>query len=380
MKTYNIQLIFDNNEDKQSLIKSLSLKKDAFNIISKIRFGMKTCNGLMPLHQRCYKIIRDEFPSIPSQFVIKAEQDVCAKYKSLRSNFHKITEPVETDRLNIQLDTRIYTWVDDTHNAIKLTTCNGRITAKLSKYDKSNELFSKYKLKDPSLFVKDNDVFLSVVFDDTVPFQDNKQCIGVDLGLKRLVSTSEGIIIKGNEFNKTKRKIRWNKRKLQSHKSHSAKIKRNKLRRREYHFSKNYIHNVVNNILITKANTIVIEDLSKIKSKSKGRRFNNRNSQMPYFLLRNILTYKAAALGKRVVSVNPHYTSQLDHRGLDNGIRKGCRYYGLDKVVLDADLNAANNITFRYDKEHSISCSALDGQAVVNQPIVPVSREQAQLL
>ena len=44
--------------------------------------------------------------------------------------------------------------------------------------------------------------------------------------------------------------------------------------------------------------------------------------------------------------------------------------YGLDKVVLDADLNAANNITFRYDKEHSISCSALDGQVVVNQPIV----------
>ena len=208
MKTYNIQLIFYNNESRQSLIKSLSLKRDAFNIISKIRFGMKTCNGLMPLHQRCYRMIRDQFPSIPSQFVIKAEQDVVAKYKSLRSNFHKITEPVETDRLNIQLDTRIYTWTDDNHDAIKLTTCDGRITAKLSKYQKVNELFEKYELKDPSLFVRDNDVFLSVVFDDTASFEDNKKCIGVDLGLKRLASTSEGIIIKGNEFNRTKRKIR----------------------------------------------------------------------------------------------------------------------------------------------------------------------------
>ena len=380
MKTYNIQLIFYNNESRQSLIKSLSLKRDAFNIISKIRFGMKTCNGLMPLHQRCYRMIRDQFPSIPSQFVIKAEQDVVAKYKSLRSNFHKITEPVETDRLNIQLDTRIYTWTDDNHDAIKLTTCDGRITAKLSKYQKVNELFEKYELKDPSLFVRDNDVFLSVVFDDTASFEDNKKCIGVDLGLKRLASTSEGIIIKGNEFNRTKRKIRWNKRKLQSHKSHSARTKRTNLRRREYHFSKNYIHNVVNHLLTTKANTIVIEDLTKIKSKSNGRRFNNRNSQMPYFLLRNILTYKAAALGKRVVSVKPHYTSQLDHRGLDNGVRKGCRYYGLDKVVLDADLNAANNITFRYDKEHSISCSALDGQVAVKQPIVSNIRRQAPTL
>ena len=134
MKTYNIQLIFDNDEDKQSLVKSLSLKRDAFNIISKIRFGMKSCNGLMPLHQRCYKMVRDQLPMLPSQFVIKAEQDVVAKYQSLRSNFHKITEPVATDRLNIQLDTRIYTWVDDTHDAIKLTTCNGRITAKPVSY------------------------------------------------------------------------------------------------------------------------------------------------------------------------------------------------------------------------------------------------------
>ena len=368
MKTYNIQLIFADDEDRQSLIKSLSLKRDAFNIISKIRFGMKSCNGLMPLHQRCYKMVRDQLPMLPSQFAIKAEQDVVAKYQSLRSNYHKITEPVETDRLNIQLDKRIYTWIGK--DAIKLTTCNGRITAKLSKYDKVNELFSKHELKDPSLFVRDDRVFLSVVFDDTIPFKDNKQCVGVDLGLKRLASTSEGIITKGNEFNRTKRKIRWNKRKLQSHKSHSARVKRTNLRRREYHFSKNYIHNVVNHLLTTKANTIVVEDLTKIKSKSKGRRFNNRNSQMPYFLLRNILTYKASALGKRVVIVKPHYTSQLDHRGLDNGVRKGCRYYALDKVVLDADLNAANNITFRYDKEHSISCSALDGQVVVNQPIV----------
>jgi IS605 OrfB family transposase len=368
MKTYNVQLIFENDEDKQSLIKSLSLKRDAFNIISKIRFGMKSCNGLMPLHQRCYKMVREQLPMLPSQFVIKAEQDVVAKYKSLRSNCHKITEPVETNRLNIQLDTRIYTWIGQ--DAIKLTTCNGRITAKLLKYNKVNELFSKYKLKDPSLFVRDDRVFLSIVFDDTTTFQDNKKCIGVDLGLKRLASTSEGIIIKGNEFNRTKRKIRWNKRKLQSHKSHSTRVKQTKLRRREHHFSKNYIHNVVNHLLTTKANTIVIEDLTKIKSKFKGRRFNNRNSQMPYFLLRNILTYKAASLGKQVVIVNPHWTSQLDHRGLDNGVRKGCRYYGLDKVVLDADLNAANNITFRYDKEHSISCSALDGQVAVNQPIV----------
>ena len=376
MKTYNVKLLFEKDEDRQSIINSLALKRTAFNIISEIRFGMKTCNGIMPLHQRCYRKVREQLPELPSQFVIKAEQDVIAKYKTIRANHHKIDEPVITNRLNIQLDKRIYTWIGN--DAIKLTTAYGRITAKLSKYDKVNELFEKYELQDPSLFVRNDKVFLSIVFDDTTkPIKGNK-CIGVDLGLKRLVATSEGNIIKGNEFNKHKRKLRFNKRKLQNKCSHSARTKLNKLKRKEYNFSKNYIHHAVNNILTTSANVIVIEDLSKIKSKSKGHRFNNRNSQMPYFTLKTILTYKAIALGKRVEIVKPHFTSQLDFRGLENGKRKGCRYFGIDGKVLDADLNAANNIGLRHNK-HSITCSALDGQAKVNWPIVPVSREQAPM-
>ena len=379
MKTYNVKLIFANDDDKTSVIESLTLKQKAFNEISKVRFEMKKCNGIMPLHQRCYEKIRKQFPTLPSQFVIKAEQDVIAKYKTLRSNKHKIEKPVTTDKLNIQLDKRIYKWIGN--DSLKLTTCNNRIIAKLSLYDKVKDLLSLYKMKDPSLVVKNNDVYVSLVFDDTTAFQDNNSSIGIDLGLKRLVSTSEGTIIKGNEFNTHKRKIRWNKRKLQSklNKSHSARTKHKKLRKKETNFSRNYIHNVTNIILKTKSNTIVMEDLSKIKSKSKGRRFNNRNSQMPYFALRTILTYKASALGKRVVIVNPHYTSQLDYRGLDNGVRKGCRYYGIDGKVLDADLNAANNILLRFDK-HSISCcKALDGQAVVNQPIVGINFRQAPM-
>ena len=232
MKTYNIKLIFEKDEDKQSLINSLALKREAFNVISTIRFGMKTCNGIMPLHQRSYDLVRKQFPDLPSQFVIKAEQDVISKYKTLRSNHHKIEEPVKTNRLNIQLDKRIYTWVGQ--DAIKLTTMDGRIIAKLSKYDKVNELFEKFPLQDPSLFVRDNNVFLSVVFDDTTKPLKGTKTIGIDLGLKRLIATSEGNIVKGNDFNKHKRKIRWNKRKLQSHNSHSSRVKRTKLRRREY--------------------------------------------------------------------------------------------------------------------------------------------------
>ena len=229
------------------------------------------------------------------------------------------------------------------------------------------------------LTAADNNVFLSVVFDDTTKPLKGTKTIGIDLGLKRLIATSEGNIVKGNDFNKHKRKIRWNKRKLQGKLSHSARTKLKTLRRREYHFSKNYTHHIVNDLLTTSANILVLEDLSKIKSKSKGKRFNNRLSQVPFFTLKTILTYKALALGKRVELVSPHYTSQLDFRGLDNGKRKGCRYYAIDGKVLDADLNASNNIGLRYNK-HSITCSALDGQVKVKSPIVSVSQRQAPTL
>jgi transposase len=68
-----------------------------------------------------------------------------------------------------------------------------------------------------------------------------------------------------------------------------------------------------------------------------------------------------------VETVKPHYTSQMDSRGLENG--KGCRYVGVDGKVLDADINAANNIRNRYLQLPSSKCKNLmEGQALVNEP------------
>ena len=91
-----------------------------------------------------------------------------------------------------------------------------------------------------------------------------------------------------------------------------------------------------------------MEDLSGIKTKNRGKRFNNKQAQVPYFDLRRILTYKAPLQGKIVVTVNPYYTSQDDYRNLERGKRKGCRYYAIDGKVFDADWNASINIANRY--------------------------------
>jgi IS605 OrfB family transposase len=337
------------------------------------------------LHDKCYYKVKEAVPNIPSQFIIKAEQDVIAIYKTIKSNKHRLEVPATKKSLSIQLDKRIYKWIDKTN--IKITTLNKQAICSFNEYKKLKEL-DWSKLKDPKLFYKNGQFYLSLIFDIKKEFVDNNKILGIDLGLRRLVSTSNGDIIKGNKFNGHKRKLRWNKRKLQSKikKSHSARIKLNKLKRKELNFSKNYIHNVTKNILVNnKENIIVLEDLSKIKVKNKGKRFNNRLSQIPFFNFQTILSYKAQLVGKRVETVNPSYTSQIDHRGLVGGKRTGCRYYGSDGIVLDADVNAAINIGTRYKEnknyiKHFVSCgNVLDGQVKVNSPIVSVSQGQAHI-
>jgi len=61
----------------------------------------------------------------------------------------------------------------------------------------------------------------------------------------------------------------------------------------------------------------------------------------------------------------------MDSRGLENGKRvKGtCRYVGVDGKILDADINAANNIRNRYLQLPYSKCKNLmEGQAIVNEP------------
>ena len=220
-----------------------------------------------------------------------------------------------------------------------------------------------------------------------IPLSEN-YCIGVDLGIKRTATTSEGLFIIDKNYLKQRRKIRYLKRCLNSikkenihklKKGNSARKHLKKVKRHEANLSKNYIHHVVNKVIETNANTIIIEDLSKIKRENKGVKFNNRQSQVPYFMLKQILKYKAQALGKRVETVNPAYTSKDDYRGIEKGIRKGCRYYASDGKVFDADLNAAINIGQRWGNKNKLPVSFVipsdgkykpNGQASVNKPNV----------
>jgi IS605 OrfB family transposase len=379
---YPVKLTFASQEEKGKILKTLEMQRFAFNEASKVRFSMMKKNSIIELHQLFYSDFRKKNPNILADIVVSAQNDCLASYKTIKSNKQKIESPVFKKGLSIHLNKNLCKFTKLDKSEIKLSAIGGkRITAKLDLYSRTLEYIKKYDMKHPSLYVKDGEIYLGLVFDvKQAVFNEKETGVGIDLGIRRIAATSEGKIYQDKGHLKRKRAIRFLKRKLrsvaQTKKSKSAKRRLKKLRRKEHNQTKNFVHHLSKKILTdTQANVIILEDLSKIKERKGKRKYQNINkiSQVLFYQIKQFLTYKAPLYGKRVEVINPANTSKIDWRtGQKDGVRNGCRYYGKDGIVLDAELNAANNIAMRSKLPASSLnlCQGLDGQAVVNRLIV----------
>lgn len=381
--TYNTKLIFNNKIDTNKIVEMLNSQLFVWNECSKVKFSSVTKNSIVELHSKFYKSFRENNLHIPSQIVISAEQSVLSSYRTIKSNKHKIKEAITKKNPAMRLDKRSYSYKNGIFSIISL---DKRVKCKPFIFPKLQELMSKYTFCDPLLFVRNDEVWIALTFNVPDLLPTNKLAIGVDLGCVNLAATSEGNLYKESSFNARKRQLRHIKLSLKSKGTKSSRKHLNKLRRKEHNINKNLTHHLANKIINdTNADVIVLENLKSLKVKKHKYHNKNRISQVPMFELRRILTYKALLNNKQVITVNPSYTSQIDHRtGKIDGERIGGRYIGNDGKILHADINAACNIGLR----SKLPCSIRNyyaGQATVNSPIVcksSANREvlQAQLL
>lgn len=379
MLCYNTKII---TNDKQFLIDTLCQVKDLYNYISNIMFNTDNWNELSykDIHHLVYNKARANFPNLPAQIVIRLERNVLANYKSVNSNKHTINKSITCKQPCLQLDKRLYNRFTQTSIDLFSSTKYKLCKATFVLYPKLIELLSKYEACDPALFVRNNELYISIKFNVPSPLTKGSDTVlGVDRGIRRLITTSDGLVIKGTEFQKHKRKINYLKRCLQSKGTKSAKRKLKKLNKKERNFSKNYCHLVVNELLKTDKDIIVLENLKNIKKNTSKHKENNVKrtshnrmfSQIPLYELERILTYKAQHIGKRVATVSPYMTSQNDCRGLKDGTRSGVRYYTVDGLQLDADINASINIANRYLKHLTVTYPArvvYVSRLLVNKP------------
>jgi len=386
MLTYNIEL--DCSADSFQKIKQiLELNCIVWNNLSDVYFNVIKKRNRKLLHDKTYFNIREKHPEIPAQVIIRAENDVLATYRSIKSNKHNITKPALKENLSMRLDKRLYRI---SGNSIFVTTTEKRVELKFKLYNKVIELFNKYEYGDPLIFIRNNKIYLSVPFknNEFVAEKPNDICVGIDLGMKNIAATSEGIIYKDKDFLARRRKLRFLKRQLKSKGTKSALKHKKKLRNKELNQSNDFSHRLTNAILKdTEANVIVLEDLKHIKKKTckknnkkfnnkiVERTFNNRWSQIPVRKIQTTLEYKAVLHKKRICYVNPANTSQINSlTNKKDGIRNKGRYMCEDNKTLHSDINASINIANRsklpLSGDNVERQKALFGQAVVNRPIV----------
>lgn len=363
--------------DTSELKRLLELHRIAFNHASKEQFPEQR-NSLVVLHSKVYKNVRKQYPEIPSQVVIKAEQECLSAYRSAKSNKHK-KKLIEKKNLSMRLDKRLYSIPDKF--SIRITTLGKRQTYKFVVYPRLKELLEKYSYQDPLIYEDNGKIYISLPFENKQPQVKQRLALGVDVGMRRSAAMSDGRILIDRKFEGQKRQLRHLKDTLKSVGTKSARKKLLKLRHKEHNKNQNQTHLIANEVLKTNADTICLENLKSIKVKQHKYQNKRAISQVPLYELRRVITYKAENAGKTVTLVCPSYTSQRDSiTGKIDGERRGCRYYSKTGLVLDSDINAAINIGKMSKLPVSQTTNLTYGQASVNTPNVCKSREKSYAL
>ncbi|QGA68163.1 RNA-guided endonuclease InsQ/TnpB family protein [Sulfolobus sp. E11-6] len=187
------------------------------------------------------------------------------------------------------------------------------------------------------------------------PMPSNGRRVGIDVGVEKLVTTSDGIVIENPKvFDKIEKKIRLVQRILSRKKKGSKNYEKTRVKLAKLHeHAKNVMNDYIHKIttwLVEQYDEIYVEDLETKqmveRPKSKTLRKHILHSNFSLFL--HHLSYKAERAGRRVVKVDPRNTSRMCAKCgyVRNDLTLKDRVFVCPKCgwVADRDYNASLNI------------------------------------
>jgi putative transposase len=185
--------------------------------------------------------------------------------------------------------------------------------------------------------------------------------LGIDLGLNNLVTTSDGLIVKGGVV---KTINQWYNKQLAYYRSiatnqnqHFTTQRIQRLHRVRLNRLHDIFHQIsrriINYCLKQNIATLVIGYNPQWKQHCKlEKRIKQSFIQVPFLKLIQMLEYKAMHVGLTVVRVNEAYTSQqcsqCSYIAKQNRISRGAFFCQRCGIQLNADINAARNIFQRF--------------------------------
>jgi len=183
-----------------------------------------------------------------------------------------------------------------------------------------------------------DETYINQIFEKDLPLkQSNGKTVGLDLGYKKLIVSSEKEFL-GIEMEVIYKKI--------SNKVQGSKAFKKALTERD-----NLINYHTNKLDLQGVSILVVEDLINVKHKSKlGTKFNNKLQRWSYLKTNDKLNRMCELRGITLVKVSPAYTSQTcskcgaTHKESRQGEIFKCVECGFQ---IDADYNASINIRNR---------------------------------
>lgn len=227
------------------------------------------------------------------------------------------------------------------------------------------------KVKTLSLVRDGRKWWVIAVYDNTPePLEPTGQSVGVDVGIARFATLSNGEIIENPRFLRT---VGAELADLQTRFNAGGKKSKNlrrairKLHRKVKNQRLDFHHQTARR-LVNNYDLIAVEDLNvkgmgkRVKAKPDTENpgqylpngaaaktgLNRSIADVGWAQFRTILTAKAANAGRVAIAVNPSYTSQTCHACQQRGTRPTqADFYCAEHGRIDADLNGARNILGR---------------------------------
>ena len=198
--------------------------------------------------------------------------------------------------------------------------------------------------------------YLSILVDGSLThngLKDTNNVIGIDLGIKDFVITSEGEVFNNLHFKKKESKMlkrlqkQLSRKQKGSNNRNKARIKLAKLYKKINDQKQYYLHSVSNS-LINENQVICMEDLN-VNGMLKNHKLAESIQEMNFGEFRRILEYKAKWYNRHMVFVNRFYPSSktCNHCGyINKQLKLSDRQWICPECgqIIDRDYNAALNI------------------------------------
>ena len=361
--------LYPNKEQEQTLNKTLGCYRFVYNHMLALKQQEYNENkkslGLKELSRYFYGTLRkDEQYSWIKEQITKVMEQAIRQMLTAYGNFFKQHKgfpkfkskkdrqtalfPIGTISRRNTFETRHITLTQSLKN-IKFR-CSDLYLRRLQKYSKNIRNATLSKTKSGNYFLS---ILVEMEDDELKRFEHTNKQVGIDLGVKDFVITSDGEVFENEHFlKKEEKKLKklqrqLSKKKVGSNNREKQRVRIAKLFERMTNKKDAYIHYVANKLLQS-YDTIFMEDLN-VQGMLRNHHLAKAISEVGFSMLKQVLTNKALVNDKQVEFVGRFYPSS-----------KTCSKCGYKKKDLtlsdrewtcpncgtrhDRDINAAVNI------------------------------------